>query len=130
MGEIAKKPNFAVPFQAASYEDSVAGRFTELPLDGASEESTATGDMYASVLDLARWGQTILTEGMVDGKQVLSKAGIAATLTSQTVYAGYVRHPDLAPSMQYGMGWILNNYKGNKIFEHGMCSPFFFLCNY
>ncbi|KAF9314020.1 hypothetical protein BG003_004587 [Podila horticola] len=119
MGEIAKKPNFAVPFQAASYEDSVAGRFTELPLDGASEESTATGDMYASVLDLARWGQTILTEGMVDGKQVLSKAGIAATLTSQTVYAGYVRHPDLAPSMQYGMGWILNNYKGNKIFEQG-----------
>ncbi|KAG0014841.1 hypothetical protein BGZ82_001625 [Podila clonocystis] len=119
MGEMAKKPNFAVPFQAASYEDAVAGRFTELPLDGGSEKSTAAGDMYASVLDLARWGQTILTEGMVDGKQVLSKTGIATTLTSQTVYAGYIRHPDLAPSIHYGMGWVLNNYKGYNIFEHG-----------
>ncbi|KAG0360990.1 hypothetical protein BG005_009450 [Podila minutissima] len=119
MSEMAKKPNFAVPFQAASYEDAVAGRFTELPLDGASDLSTAAGDMYASVLDLARWGQAVLSEGMVDGKQVLSKANIAATLTSQTVYAGYVRHPDLAPSTQYGMGWVLNQYKGNNIFEHG-----------
>lgn len=120
MSEMAKKPNFAVPFQAASYEDAVAGRFTELPLDGASDLSTAAGDMYASVLDLARWGQAVLSEGMVDGKQVLSKANIAATLTSQTVYAGYVRHPDLAPSTQYGMGWVLNQYKGNNIFEHGI----------
>ncbi|KAF9335527.1 hypothetical protein BG006_011298 [Podila minutissima] len=105
MSEMAKKPNFAVPFQAASHEDAVADRFTELPLDGASDLSTAAGD--------------ILSEGMVDGKQVLSKAGIAATLTSKTVYAGYVRHPDFAPLAQYIMGWVLNQYKGNNIFEQG-----------
>ncbi|KAF9213565.1 hypothetical protein BGZ59_005173 [Podila verticillata] len=119
MGELAKKPNYAVPFTAASYEDSVAGRFTELPMDGAAEKSAAAGDMYASVLDLARWGQAVMTEGMVDGKQVLSKEGVAATLTAHTVYQAYQRHPDFAPSMQYGMGWTLNNYKGNNVYEHG-----------
>lgn len=118
MGEMRKRPNHAVPFQAGSFEDAVAGRFTELPLDGAIEKGAAAGDMYGTVLDLARWGDVILKGGKQNGKQVLSKEGIDATLTARVIGESAVRDPDFGLSDQYGMGWGMKTYKGNNIFNH------------
>ncbi|KAG0086755.1 hypothetical protein BGZ92_007896 [Podila epicladia] len=118
MAEMTKNKNFAMPNYAASYEDAVAGRFIETPLDAPAKMIAAAGDMYATVLDLVRWGQTVLNEGMVDGKQVLSKEGIAATLTAHTIYNPALRDPDFGLSVQYGMGWFLKAYKGNNFYEH------------
>ncbi|KAI9232927.1 MAG: beta-lactamase/transpeptidase-like protein [Podila humilis] len=118
MGEMRKSPNHALPYLAASYEDAVAGRFVELPLDGGAEKTAAAGDMYASVLDLAQWGQVVMKGGMQNGKQVLSKEGIEATLTARTIMDPVIRDPDFALSSQYGMGWMLNSYKGYNLYEH------------
>lgn len=76
------------------------------------------GDMYSSVLDLAQWGQVVMKEGVHNGNQVLSKEGIAATVTAHTIYKGAVRDPDTGLSLLYGMGWTLNTYKGNNFYEH------------
>lgn len=122
MGEMSDSPNHALPYMAASYEDAVAGRFIELPLDGGAEKSAAAGDMYASVLDLARWGQVIMKEGLYNGKQVLSKEGIAATLTAHTIFTPAIRDPDVGLSVQYGMGWGLGSYKGNNLYQHSKAS--------
>jgi CubicO group peptidase (beta-lactamase class C family) len=118
MNAMSKNPNHALPYKAVSYEDAVAGRFIELPLDGMAEKSAAAGDMYASVLDLARWGQVVMKEGLYNGKQVLSKEGIAATLTAHTIMNPALRDPDVGLSLQYGMGWALSSYKGNNLYEH------------
>ncbi|KAI9232922.1 MAG: beta-lactamase/transpeptidase-like protein [Podila humilis] len=118
MEEMSKNPNHALPYKAASFEDAVAGRFIELPLDGAIEKDAAAGDMYASVLDLARWGQVVMKEGLHNGKQMLSKEGIAVTLTAHTIMDPVIRDPDFALSSQYGMGWYFDTYKGNNLYRH------------
>ncbi|KAF9203516.1 hypothetical protein BGZ59_001574, partial [Podila verticillata] len=118
MTEMSESSNFALPYQADSYEDAVAGRFVELPLDGGTQKVAAAGDMYSTVLDLARWGHVVMKGGMQNGKQVLSKEGIEATLTAHSIFDPAIRDPDLALSQQYGMGWILNSYKGNNLYEH------------
>ncbi|KAG0029358.1 hypothetical protein BGZ81_003876 [Podila clonocystis] len=118
MDEMAKSSDFAMPFLTETYEDAVAGRFIELPLDGADEKSAAAGDLFSNVVDLARWGQVVMKEGVQNGKQVLSKEGIAMTLTAHTIYSPAVRDPDLGLSDLYGMGWLLGSYKGNNIYEH------------
>jgi len=118
MHELSMNPNYALPYTTASFKDAVAGRFIELSLDGASEKYAAAGDMYSSVLDLAQWGQVVMKEGVHNGKQVLSKEGIAATVTAHTIYKGAIRDPDTGLSLLYGMGWTLNTYKGNNFYEH------------
>ncbi|KAF9335523.1 hypothetical protein BG006_011294 [Podila minutissima] len=119
MDAMSKSSNHALPYKAASYEDAVAGRFIELPLDGMAEKSAAAGDMYSSVLDLTRWGEAVRKGGVQNGKQVLSKEGIAATLTAHTIFNPALRDPDVGLSVQYGMGWVLGSYKGNNLYEHG-----------
>jgi len=123
MGEMSKSSDFAVPFLTETYEDAVAGRFVELPLDGAAEKSAAAGDMYSNVLDLARWGQVVMNEGAQNGKQILSKEGVAMTLTGHTIYDPKVRDLDRGLSDQYGMGWLLDSYKGNNLYEHSKDAP-------
>ncbi|KAG0356746.1 hypothetical protein BG005_004320 [Podila minutissima] len=118
MGEMSKSSDFAMPFLTETYEDAVAGRFIELPLDGAAEKSAAAGDLYSNVVDLARWGQVVMKEGVQNGKQVLSKEGVAMTLTAHTIDSPAVRDPDMGLSIQYGMGWALGSYKGNNVYEH------------
>lgn len=126
MGDMSKNPNYALPYRAASYEDAVAGRFIELPLDGGAEKTSAAGDMYSTVLDLARWGQVVMKGGVQDGKQVLRKEGIEATLSAHTIFDITVGDPDFARSSTYGMGWVLNSYKGNNLYEHGKKAVLFF----
>ncbi|KAF9314024.1 hypothetical protein BG003_004591 [Podila horticola] len=117
--EMCKSPNHALPFTAASYEDAIAGRFIELdPLDDAVEKRTAAGDMYSNVLDLARWGQVVMRGGELNGMQVLSKEGIQATLSAHNIVDPANRDPDFGLSIQYGMGWMLNSYRGNNVYEH------------
>ncbi|KAF9384167.1 hypothetical protein CPB97_005892 [Podila verticillata] len=118
MHELSGNLNYALPYTTTTFNDAVAGQFIELPLDGASQKYAAAGDMYSSVLDLAQWGQVVMKEGVHNGKQVLSKEGIAATVTAHTIYKGAVRDPDAGLSLLYGMGWTLNSCKGNNFYEH------------
>lgn len=117
--EMSKSRNYVILYTAASYNSAVAGRFIELdPLDDGVEKSAAAGDMYSNVLDLARWGRTVMKGGVQNGKQVLSKEGVEATLTAHNIARPANRDPDFGLLVQYGMGWMLNSYRGNNFYEH------------
>ncbi|KAG0028077.1 hypothetical protein BGZ82_008627 [Podila clonocystis] len=116
---LLKKQNHAVPYRAASFQDAVEGQFTELPLDGMVRTIAAAGDMFSTALDIARWGQIVMSGGVHNGNQVLNNDSVAMTRTAHTIFIPTARHPDLAPSVQYGMGWTIDSYKGNTLIEHG-----------
>ncbi|KAF9427765.1 hypothetical protein BGZ76_002201 [Entomortierella beljakovae] len=117
--EMAKHPNYASPYSAGSFEDTQNGNFRLLELDNMSRAGAPAGDLHSNVFDLVRWGNTVMHYGMQDGKQVLSKDSIKEILTAQSIYIKGRRTADFGATATYGMGWILDSYKGNVMYHHG-----------
>ncbi|KAF9326308.1 hypothetical protein BGZ91_001997, partial [Linnemannia elongata] len=115
--EMAKRPNYAMPYRAASFEDAKNGIYEEGYIDPIPMPDAPAGDVYMNVLDLVKWGRVILKEGELDGKQVLDKASVQETLKSQNILAK-TRQPGFAPTTGYGLGWMLDSYKGHAIMHH------------
>ncbi|KAF9585479.1 hypothetical protein BGW38_002195 [Lunasporangiospora selenospora] len=116
--EMRKNPNHAMPFRAQSWEEAQRGEFVEGYLDEIYMADAPAGDMYSNVLDLLRWGRTIMNYGMIDGKQVLNKKSIEETLTPHSIFGGQTRDPEFAPALLYGLGWMLDSYKGQVLYRH------------
>ncbi|KAF9309372.1 hypothetical protein BG006_005104, partial [Podila minutissima] len=53
--EMAKQPNFAMPFSAASFEDAKKGIYEEGYVDEIPMSNAPAGDIYMDVVDLAKW---------------------------------------------------------------------------
>ncbi|KAF9352629.1 hypothetical protein BGX26_009586 [Mortierella sp. AD094] len=123
VSEMKKLPNFAIPYTAASFKDAQNGNFQKLPLDDMATKCAPSGDIYSNVLDLVRWGKTIMDYGEIDGKQVLNKDSIVEALTAHSIYNKVRRTPEFGPAVMYGMGWFLDSYKGNLIYHHGGNNP-------
>ncbi|KAF9149573.1 hypothetical protein BG015_008641 [Linnemannia schmuckeri] len=121
--EMAKQPNYAMPYDAASFDDAKNGIFEEGYIDEVPMADAPAGDIYMNVVDLAKWGRVILKEGELDGKQVLSKESIQETLKSQSIVDDEERRPGFAPTVGYGLGWLLDSYKGHTCFRHGGSNP-------
>ncbi len=68
------------------------------------------GSINSNVIDMARWVRFQLRRGEIDGEQLISKARLADTWKPQIEVGGGVR---------YGLGWMLRNWKGRKLVEHG-----------
>jgi len=115
--EMERRPNYAMPYFAANFEEAKMGILEEGYMDKIHMADAPAGDIYMNVLDLAKWGRVILKEGELDGKQVLNKASIQETLLPQNFIKGE-RQRDFAPTVGYGFGWVLNTYKGHTIFCH------------
>ncbi|KAG0197669.1 hypothetical protein BGX33_000432 [Mortierella sp. NVP41] len=116
---LPKYSDYALPFDAASFEDAQKGNFIQGELDKVPLSVAAAGDLHSNVLDLARWGRVVLKEGELDGKQILNKEkNIAETLTGRTFMTGARRTPDFAPVLAYGLGWMIDAYKGHTFYHH------------
>ncbi|KAF9354603.1 hypothetical protein BGX26_007590 [Mortierella sp. AD094] len=116
--EMKKSPNFAMPYNAESFENAQNGIFEQLPLTNMITPIASAGDMHCNVLDLVRWGQTIMHCGEVYGKQVLNKDSVKELLNGQAVCLKERRSADFPPISGYGMGWFLDGYKGNIMYHH------------
>ncbi|KAF9995836.1 hypothetical protein BGZ80_005943 [Entomortierella chlamydospora] len=116
--ELKKRSNFAMPYNANSFEDAQNGIFVQMPLTNMAAIAAPAGDMHCNVLDIVRWGQTIMHYGEVDGKQVLNKNSVKEMLAGQSIFSKDRRSADFAPIKGYGMGWILDSYKGNIMYHH------------
>ncbi|OAQ30767.1 beta-lactamase/transpeptidase-like protein [Linnemannia elongata AG-77] len=121
--EMEKLPNFARPYNAATFDDAKKGVYEEGYMDDIHMADAAAGDIYMNILDLVKWGQVILKEGELDGKQVLNKKSVQETLKPHNIKRSKARMPEFAPTTGYGLGWFLDSYKGHTIVHHSGSNP-------
>ncbi|KAK3829856.1 MAG: beta-lactamase/transpeptidase-like protein [Linnemannia elongata] len=121
--EMKRRPNYAMPYNAASYEEAKKGIVEEGYMDEIPMADAPAGDIYMNVLDLAKWASVIMKEGELEGKQVLNKASVQETLKSHNFAQLPQRRRDFAPTLGYGFGWMLDTYKGHTYIQHGGGNP-------
>lgn len=68
------------------------------------------GSIYSSVLDMSNWLLFQLGEGEFAGQRLVSAAALAETHTQQI---------EMAPGIGYGLGWMLRDWNGKRVVEHG-----------
>lgn len=80
------------------------------------------GSVNASARDMSQWIRFQLGDGTFEGKRLISAAALAETKTPQMVMRleGTTRamNPD-THLMCYGMGWVLQDYRGHYLVSHG-----------
>jgi CubicO group peptidase (beta-lactamase class C family) len=79
------------------------------------------GSINATARDLAQWVRFQLGDGTFAGRRLVSAAALAETHTPQNIIRleGTTRamNPDTF-AMNYGMGWVLHDYRGHGLVEH------------
>lgn len=70
------------------------------------------GAINSSVRDMSNWLRFQLGEGEFEGQRLISAEALAETRTKQI---------DVAPdgSVAYGLGWMLREWEGREVIEHG-----------
>ncbi|KAG0276322.1 hypothetical protein BGZ95_007693 [Linnemannia exigua] len=123
MVEMAKRPNYAMPYDTVSLEYAKNGVIFEGYIDEIPMADAPAGDIFMNVVDLAKWGNVIMHEGELDGKQVLNKNSVKDTLTPHSIMTSARRKSNFAPTTGYGLGWVLDSYMGHACIEHGGANP-------
>jgi len=70
------------------------------------------GSINSSARDMAQWLRFVLNGGSVNGKRLISETGYNEWLKPQMKIS-----PD--GKFSYGLGWFLQDWKGNKVVQHG-----------
>jgi CubicO group peptidase (beta-lactamase class C family) len=107
-----------------------AGRATGHRLGRGEPEATpfyvhygpdAAGTVFASARDLTRWLRFQLAGGKAGDRRLVSAAALAETHTPQIPIRlqGAEREVhDLTHQISYGMGWVVQDYRGLKLVSH------------
>lgn len=74
------------------------------------------GSINSTARDLAQWVRMQLNDGTYEGKELISKAAIDETHSGQTILSG---RPTEGKFSEYGFGWMIHDYRGKKVIEHG-----------
>lgn len=107
--EAQVNPNHATPHNSMT----LAGEYVPIPL---SREALLTpiapaGTLWSNVLDMGRYLITELNEGVApDGRRVVSADNLAITWEPQVA---------VTADMSYGLGWMVDDYKGVPMLQHG-----------
>ena len=106
--EAQASPNHATP-----HGMTLAGEYVTIPL---SREALVTpvapaGSLWSNVLDMGRYLITELNKGVApDGTPVVSAENLAITWEPQVA---------ITADASYGLGWIVDEYKGLLMLQHG-----------
>lgn len=79
------------------------------------------GSINSNAVDMAHWMELILDGGTYGGKRLLQEGTVAQMLTPQTIMPLTFPWTLYAPAshfLDYGMGWILFDYRGYKAVQH------------
>ena len=68
------------------------------------------GSINSLVKDMAQWVRFQLGKGEFEGKRLLSAKAHAETWKQQI---------QMAPGVGYGLGWMLHDWNGSKVIQHG-----------
>lgn len=108
-------PNLAVPYDLE--EDSTLKILNHYPIEGMGP----AGSIYSSVSDMAKWVQTWIYGGKMNGKEILPAGYVKEAMSGQMISNGNppdIRRPDIQFGT-YGFGWSMTSYKGHYRVEHG-----------
>lgn len=89
--------------------DDDKGEFKLIPYRSAASCAPA-GAINSTVLDMTRWVRLQLGLGEFEGKRLVSEAALRETWTHQI---------DMQPGIGYGLGWMLHDWNGTPVVEHG-----------
>ncbi len=81
-----------------------------------------TGSINSNVQDMSRYLRMYLARGEFEGKRVLNASDIIEMTNPQMVMAD-ARVFDELSSTQYGMGFFLTHYRGERLVHHGGNMP-------
>ncbi|KAI1319603.1 hypothetical protein EDD11_003596 [Mortierella claussenii] len=115
--------NYAMPYEAYSLEGAQKGDFKVGYLDEIYMADAPAGDIHSNVLDLVRYGRVIMQSGKLDGKQVLNEESVKELWTGRTFMQTTRRSSEFAPTLAYGLGWMLDSYKGQIVYRHNGSNP-------
>lgn len=98
------------PRLAMGYEwDKDAEEFKHRPMRVLDTIAPA-GAINSNVIDMARWLRLQLGDGVIDGERLLAAEQIEEMRTPQIRMGG---------EAFYGLGWMLHDWNGRKVVEHG-----------
>ena len=68
------------------------------------------GAINSNVVDMAQWLRLLLGGGVYQGNRLISEEELQETWTGQN---------EIAPGVSYGLGWMLSEWEGQPVVEHG-----------
>jgi CubicO group peptidase (beta-lactamase class C family) len=114
-GDAEKEANHASPHRRNQRgETEVIGWYTITRPDPA-------GSINSCARDLSWWVQFQLGDGSFNGKRLVSSKNLAETHAAQMIIRLEGPARDLNPDthqMNYGMGWVLHDYRGQFLVSH------------
>ncbi len=100
----------ADPLRATGYRWREVSETHEAVPMRALDSIAPAGAINSTVLDMAQWIRLQLGRGEYEGQRLVSAERLADTWSSQIKVAG---------DIQYGMGWMLGEWDGHRVVEHG-----------
>jgi CubicO group peptidase (beta-lactamase class C family) len=85
------------------------------------ETPDPAGSLNASARDLGNWLRFQLAEGSYNSKRLVSAESLRETHTPQFALRVEGTHREMNPEtnlMSYGMGWLIQDYRGRKLVSH------------
>jgi CubicO group peptidase (beta-lactamase class C family) len=108
------------PDHASGHKKESDGKVRVVPWY-VNPEPNPAGSINASARDLAAWLQFQLAEGEFHGERLVSAEQLRATHSPETIIRleGRVgaENPE-TQQMSYGMGWVIQDYRGEKLISH------------
>ncbi len=77
----------------------------------------AAANINSSAADMARWLRATLTDGHLDGKQIIPAEALHLTHEPQMTYDLPAPDDDVYTDT-YGMGWVIGTYRGFRYMTH------------
>jgi len=84
------------------------------PDDVSVDPVAPAGSISSTVTDMAKWLRFLLDKGVVDGSRLISEEALTETWNEQIKIGG---------GIGYGMGWMIREWQGQPLFEHGGAIP-------
>jgi CubicO group peptidase (beta-lactamase class C family) len=103
LDDLTRSPN-----HATGYADS-SGTLVPTPPPPSLRAVAPAGSIGASAADMAKWLRFLLAEGAMDGRRVVSAAGLRDAITPLSQARGPV---------WYGLGWGVYDWNGHRVAEH------------
>jgi len=69
-----------------------------------------SGSINSNVIDMAQWLRLQLNRGEFEGRRLISEESLGETWTTQI---------DITEDVGYGMGWMIREWEGQPVVEHG-----------